>query len=130
VESTEHRVAIVLDPDYGDRIMELARECHVWLIRSASNDAVVAALRQDGQPYSFDSGVTAFNGAETPEASFLSILSSIELHHGEDSHDPPSSVIDVIGLEPSEAVRDELTARGFQYIESSQNGFIARRDLE
>jgi hypothetical protein len=128
VERSEHRVAIVVDPNYAERTIELARECHVWLVRSAVNDAVVAAVRQDEPAYSFDSGVTAFNGAETPQASFLSILGTIEEHHGEDSHDPPLSVIEVIGLELSALVREELDSYGFGDIARSQDGFIARRD--
>jgi hypothetical protein len=121
-------VAIVVDPNYAERIIELARECHVWLVRSTSNDAVVAALRQDGEAHSLDEGVTTFNPGETPQASFLSILSAVEEHHGEYSHDPPLSVIEAIGLEPSAAVREELDSYGFRDVEPSSNGFVARRD--
>ena len=128
VDRTEHRVAIVVDPDYAERITELASECHTWLVRSAANDAVVASLRQDDQAFSFDAGVTTFNKAETPQASFLSILGTVEEHHGAYSHDPPLSVIEVIGLESSAAVRAELDVYGFCDIEQSTNGFIARRD--
>ncbi len=128
MEQTEHRVAIVVDPSYAERIVSLARECHVWLVRSALNDPVVAALRQDHSGFSFDSGVTTFNGEDTPEASFLSILGTVEEHHGEDSHNPPLSVIEVIGLEPSALVRDELHSYGFGHIEPSHHGFVARRE--
>ena len=61
---------------------------------------------------------------ETPEASFISILEEVVIHHGEDSHDPPLSVIEVIGLPPTAAVRDELGAYGFNSIESSAEGFV------
>jgi hypothetical protein len=127
VERTEHRVAIVLDPNYAERIVELARECHVWLVTSASNDPVVAVLWRDDRAYSLEEGVTTFSAAETPEASFISILEEVEVHHGDYSHDPPLSVIEVIGLEPTEAVRDELSSYGFGDIELSAEGFVVRR---
>jgi hypothetical protein len=128
VEHAEHRVAIVVDPSYAERIVGLARECHVWLVRSALNDPAVAALREDDSGFSFDSGVTTFNAAESPQASFLSILGTVEEHHGKYSHDPPVSVIEVLGLEPSAPIRDELRSYGFGHIKPSQNGFVARRE--
>jgi hypothetical protein len=127
VERTEHRVAIVLDPNYAERIVELARECHVWLVKSASNDPVVAVLWKDDRAYSLEEGVTTFSSAETPGASFISILETVEEHHGEYSHDPPLSVIEAIGLEPTVAVREELSSYGFSDIELSAEGFVARR---
>ena len=127
MQGSEHRVAVVVDPDYAARVIELSRGCHVWIVRSEANDVVVGSIRQDDGGYSLEAGVTDFIGDETPEASFLSILSAVEEHHGEYSHDPPLSVIEVIGMESSAAVRDELELYGFRDIEPSSNGFIARR---
>ena len=129
VERTEHRVAIVLDPNYGERIIELARECHVWLVSSASNYAAAQALWQSDPDNSFslDEGVTTFSPSETPQASFVAVLELVEDHHGEGSHDPPVSVLDVIGLEPSAAAIDELDLYEYRHIEPSKNGFVARR---
>jgi hypothetical protein len=97
------------------------------VVRSPTNDGVVAAFRREEAVYSSDSGVTAFTEAETPERSFLLILGVVEEHHGAYSHAPPLSAIEVIGLEPSGFVRDELHAYGFRDIEQSERGFIARR---
>ena len=128
MEQAEHRVAIVLDPNYADRIVELARECHVWLVESDSNDSVVAVLWRDGPAYSLEEGVTTFSPVgDSPEASFISILEEVEVHHAESGHDPPLSVIEVIGLEPTVAVRDELSSWGFGDIELSAEGFVVRR---
>jgi hypothetical protein len=62
------------------------------------------------------------------KASFLSILGTVEEHHGAYSHDPPLSVLQVVGIEPSAAAIEELAAYGFGRIEPSDDGFIARRD--
>jgi hypothetical protein len=121
-------VAIVVDPNYAERVSELASECHTWLVRSASNDPVAASLWHDEPRHSLENGVTTFDPAETPEASFLSILGAVDEHHGEYSHDPPLSIIEVVGLEPTAAVRDELDSYGFRHVEPSENGFVARRD--
>ena len=127
MERSEHRVAIVVDPDYAERVLNLAGECHVWLVRSAANDRVVAALRESHPTHSLESGVTTFNPAGTPQASLVAILGTVEEHHGEYSHDPPVSVLEVIGAEPSAAVREELDAYGFHRVEPSEEGFRARR---
>ena len=127
-------MAIVLDPNYAERVVELARERHVWLVTSASNDPAVRALWDD-PAYSLEEkddplaqgGVTTFSPAETPEASFISILEEVEAHHGEYSHDPPLSLLEVIGLEPTVAVRDELSSYGFGDIELSAEGCVVRR---
>jgi hypothetical protein len=130
VDRTEHRVAIVLDPDYGERVIALARECHVWLVHSALNDTAAATVWRDSSGYSLEEGITTFTPAETPQASFVVVLDLVEVHHGENEHDPPVSVLDVIGLEPSAAAIDELDAYGFRDIETSKNGFVARRALD
>lgn len=52
------------------------------------------------------------------------------IHHREYSHDPPLSVIEVIGLQPSTAVRDELATYGFNSIESFAGGFVGRADTK
>jgi hypothetical protein len=76
---------------------------------------------------SLEEGVTRFRSAETREASFVAVLELVEDHHAGYGDDPPVSVIEVIGLELSAAAIDELDAYEFRHIESSKNGFVARR---
>jgi hypothetical protein len=105
-------VAIVLDPSYAERIIDRARDCHVWVVESALNDPVVAAVWKESREYSLEDGVTAFRASGTPEASFVSILESVVDHHGEYSHDPSLSVIEVVGFQPTIDVRHELVEYG------------------
>jgi hypothetical protein len=128
MERADHRVAVVVDPTYGERVVGLAQECHVWLVRSGLNDEVAATLRKDADGYTLEDGLSTFNGAESPEASFLAILGTVELHHGEYSHDPALSVIQVIGLNVSEVVKDALADCGFRVVEPAPDGFVARRE--
>lgn len=128
VETADHVVAIVLDPDFGEGIGDLAGDRQVWVVGSEANDAAIAAIwRNDLRTRSPENGVTRFDGRETPEASFLGILSAVELHHGEYSHDPALAVLEVVGLEPSDPVRDALAMYGFGVVDPSANGFVARR---
>ena len=130
MERTEQRVAIVLDPNYGERVIELARECHVWLVHSLLNDAAAATVWQDNSAYSLEEGVTTFGSKETPHASFVGVLDLVETHHAAWDEDPPVSVIEVIGLEPSAAALDELDEYDYRQVEPTKNGFIARRAVE
>jgi hypothetical protein len=96
-------------------------------VRSARNDEVVATLREGARGYTLEDGVTTFNAGESAEASFLAVLGTVELHHGEYSHDLALSVLQVIGLNLSEVVKDALNEYGFRDVESSPDGFVARR---
>jgi hypothetical protein len=128
MKAAEHRVAIVVDPQYGEQVIELARDRHVWLVRSPRNDEAAAALWQDASEHTLQDCITTFNGADSPESAFIAILGTVELHHGEYSHDPPLSVIETIGLRPTSAVSDALSEYGFQEVEATPDGFIARRE--
>ncbi len=94
---------------------------------SASNNAAVATLHSSD--YSLEEGVTTFSPSATAQASFVAVIDLVEQHHGEYSHDPPVSIIEVIGFEPSAVAVDELDAYGFHHVEPSNNGFVARRAL-
>jgi hypothetical protein len=127
VEPTEHRVAVVVDPTFGERVIELAHECHVWLVRSPVNDEVGRhtsrrSVRVQLRTWGLDvqcGGVTrsvVLGGPRNRRAAPRRI-----------SHDPPLSVLRVVGLSLSTEVKDALSDYGFHEVESSQDGFVARR---
>jgi hypothetical protein len=122
-----HRVAVVVDSAYGGRVGPLADRCHTWVARSRANDAAVAAYRGEHPRFSPDSGITDFGSGATPEESLVDILPVVEEHHGSYGHDPPLSVIEVVGVPPTPTVRHELAALGFDEIDETAEGFVARR---
>ncbi len=124
----DYRVAIVVARDFGPRLQALASRCHVWAVRSPGNEAATEAIRATEPVYSPESGVTLFNADASPDAELLSIIGVVEEHHGEHSHDPAVSAIEVIGARPTPAVRDQFAAFGFDRIEATPDGFIALRD--
>lgn len=123
----KHRVAVVVDPDYGERVTTLSKDRHVWIVRSPVNDAVVEVVRAGSEEHSLDSGITTFAAGDSPEESILSILGVVEEHHGEHSHDPPLGAIEIIGVEVTPAIRDELAAYGFDRVEPADEGVVAQR---
>lgn len=77
-------------------------------------------------------GITSFkfNPHGTPEDWLVSHLSIIDLHHGELSHDPPYSILNVIGVEWSYRIQEELGQFGFDRHETTAEGFVATRELD
>jgi hypothetical protein len=127
--SQQHRVAVVVDPDYGEAVRPLSLSRHVWIVRSPRNNAVVEAMRAQCNEHSAETGVSTFNAGGTPEESFLSILGVVDEHHGEHSHDPPLSVIEVVGVAATDAIREQLAAVGFRQTEPDDEGFTAYRTV-
>jgi hypothetical protein len=74
----QHRVAVVVDPDYGEAVRLLSRDRHVWIVRSSRNDEVVDSLRAGSNEHSLESGISTFAASGTPEESLLSILGTVE----------------------------------------------------
>jgi len=127
----EHRVALVVAASSGTQLEELASKYHVWAVRSAENEAVARRVwnqeRNDGSN-PLDSGVTLFEPqGTTHEDVCLSIIGEIADHHGEYSHDPPLSVVEVYGMHLTERIRDGFAALGFPRFEPSVDGFVAFR---
>jgi hypothetical protein len=122
-----HRVAIVVAPSF--ELERLAGDRHVWALRAPEYERVAqerwSAVRGDG----LDHGITLFDSSGlSPEAELVEILPVVDEHHGEPSHIPAVSEIEVFGAHPTPEVRAELSAYGFDDISASPRGFTARRD--
>jgi hypothetical protein len=65
-----------------------------------------SGAREQICPRSLDAGARTFTCAAgaSPEEALLGVLESVDLHHGEYSHDPPWSVLEVLGCAPTAAV--------------------------
>ena len=126
-----HRVVIVVRPGYAEEVRRIAGEQHVWAIRTAEYQRVADEDRQRSPNYSLEHGVTLFGaGNQNPEDEVISILGTVEEHHGEYSHDPPLDEVEILGATPTPEVRAEFTAYGFTDIVPSDDGFVASRNAE
>ena len=76
-------VSIVLDPDFGDRIEQIAAIGPVWMTSSAANRAAVEKYWATKIPGAHD--VTYWSEPRTgaTEDEWLGILDNIEVHHSE-----------------------------------------------
>jgi hypothetical protein len=63
----------------------------------------------------------------TPEEQAICVLEQVDLHHGEFSADPPYSILEVIGCNANDDVKQEIQDYGFAISEITSDGFIATR---
>ncbi|MFN0053938.1 MAG: hypothetical protein ACKV0T_17300 [Planctomycetales bacterium] len=128
-----HVVAVVLDPVFGDRLLALAVRVHVWIIDTPVNMASARLLPRDADGgYSLEYGATTFSANETipPDKIVAGIIGTIELHHGEYSHTPPMSVLEVFGADPTPRLMTALADYGFSKTAPIDGGFKAWRAIE
>ena len=111
-----YTVAIVLDPAFGEKLVDVARRFEVWVVPSDENRAAAAAC----------TGSITF---WTKRQDWRGMLFDVDLHHGEYSHDPPLSALEVFGAEVSAEARRALAEYGFTSVEPTSFGFRASRDL-
>jgi hypothetical protein len=132
-KSAAHNVAVVVDPAFGNRLLELAGRVHVWLIDTPANRAAanVVTGSEDGVN-SAEHGVTTFSASATepPDAIVASMLEIIDLHHGRYSHSPPWSMLEVYGTGATPQLLAALADRDFTNISPLPDGFRASRFVE
>lgn len=126
-----YRVFVVVDPEYGERLSELAQSGPVWIVDTQKNRAVAQKIWDDQPNRSHLDGVTTFKtGVDClPEGTLINELDTIDLHHGTYSANPPYTVLEVIGAGMSERLRTELSQFGFDKFEATAEGFRATRPL-
>jgi hypothetical protein len=124
-----HRVAIVVDPNFGDRLIALSRRLHVWVCDTPANRAVASSIWGNDPTYDLESGITTFHFAADSSAAEIvdAVLGDVDLHHGANSHDPPWSVIKVIGCSPTEALTAAFSSFGAEIVSTAPDVFEARR---
>jgi hypothetical protein len=122
-----YRVAVILDPNYGKKILELTPQMHVWVISSPVNDEIVYPYWKSmpvSKELNQDQGITLIGDKEILFNADL--LDDIWIHHSDQWFDPPISEILVIGVELSSSVRAVLDNYGLDIIEETEKYFIAR----
>jgi hypothetical protein len=126
-----HRVAIVVDPEFADRLAALSSRLHVWVCDTPANRAAAQSIWGDDPIYDLESGVTTFEFA--PDASrpevVEAVLGDVDLHHGEFSHDPPWSVIEVVGCSSTDSLSAAFAAFGAKLSPTGGDTCEARRKV-
>ena len=122
-----YRIAIVLDRQFGDRLVTL--DGPVWIIDSLENQAAARICWDRNPTASHLDGITVFKSFDvtSPEDALIANLDIIELHHGEYSAPIPYSILEVVGALRNPKIETELAAYGFNRLEDTPDGFRAIR---
>lgn len=115
-------VALVLVPDYGQRLGELCARADVWAVESSSNREAAIAIWNGVAP-GRPSPMTVFDWEphEAPSDTVLRMLDTIQEHH------PYCATIEVVGANASPQVLAEIEARGYSYNKPTSDGFVASK---
>lgn len=129
MDSAPHKVAIVVDREFSNQLSGLASTMHVWVCDTPSNRAAAGAIWDDDPNYDLESGVTTFDFSTEASATenVNAVLGEVDLHHGEYSHDPPWSVIQVFGCMPNENLTAAFALFGAKIFLTGPDTFEARR---
>jgi hypothetical protein len=123
-----YEVAIVLVAELPG-LRDLASKTHVWAPENAANKIIAETTKAQPPQRWNDCGVTLYydDGSETAEEKLLSLLETIDLHHGEYRHDPPWTALRIYGLDATSTVREALAQFGVDTFTEFDGGFCARR---
>jgi hypothetical protein len=122
-------VHVIVDPAFGERLREIPLDEPIWIVDTPTNRLAYEAVWRERKPESYLVGFSSFkvNPNEQPEDWLISILDTIDEHHGEMSHDPPWSRINVIGVRWTQRIAEELEVFGFTSHQDSPEGFTATK---
>lgn len=122
-----YTVGLVLDPQFGEKLVSLNSQIHVWIVDTPANQNIIQQIWAKHSTPSIERGITTFKvlPESSAEERCLGILSSIDLHHGEYSHNPPYSILEVIGLHFKDELKSRFIELGFDRFELTNEGFRA-----
>ena|SRR5882724_2940858 len=119
-------IAIVVDPNFGERLLSLASQMPVWIVDTPSNRTCAKAFWSHAS--SVRSRVTTFRvTGDDSEEWCQTIFPQVDLHHGEYSQSPIYDSVDVFVVDPTADLRDAFSKYGFTILSERPNGFRAVR---
>ena len=120
-------VAIVLDPDFGSRLHELAARMPVWIVDTPGNRSSIESewtrRRRDGVTREL-SVFRTIDGL-SPAEHIAALLRTIESAHGAAAQDPPFATLFVHGVALDAATIAALRAVGDAAPIATADGFRA-----
>lgn len=129
--ASPYAIALVIAPDFGEKLRSLSSRLHVWAVDTSTNRKVAeeiwSALPSPGT-YKIESGVTIFTPhGTTAEDWCLGVIDSLDQHHDSLSHEPEYTVLEVYGVAPSDAILKAFPKFGFAEFVATAYGFIAQK---
>lgn len=118
-------VAIIVDPNFGERLLALANQMPIWMADTPANHASLESL-SSAQGSALN--VTTFRVSGDDVTRWCSgILPQVDLHHGEYSQTPAYTAVEVFGTAATAELRDAFSAYGFTISSERGDGFRAVR---
>ncbi|MGY2224948.1 hypothetical protein ACW9IK_19865 [Pseudomonas gingeri] len=115
-------ITLILDADFGERVIALAKTMPIWIISSKLNDPAVEKARHLLHETANITTVLARN-TESAGDICLRALYDIDEHHGVDSTSIPYQEILVFGLSPEVLTPEIIHDLGFHSINKTDFGF-------
>jgi hypothetical protein len=127
--TTTHKVIIVVDPAFGDRLAELPSSVPLWVVDTAINRSVAERLRRERTAGTHLTDIAIFHSDPgfVPEEILIGVLATVDLDHGHYSADPPYGELEVYGAADTPAVRSALARIGFEIAGPTGTGVLAVR---
>jgi hypothetical protein len=125
---SEYIVGIVVDASFGERVHTLVEHMPTWIVDTPPNRAAAEAHWRVHPGASHTAGLTTFrvNPGRGPEEWCADVLGTVIEHHGEHSHHPPVTVLEIVGARPVEHLVAELAKYGYVEVSPTPEGFRAR----
>jgi hypothetical protein len=126
-----YAVYVVVDPDFGERLVSLPPGVPVWIVDTPVNKPVAQRLWRERPQVNPLTGITTYNfsGDASPEENLLKELDTIDLHHGSYSANPPYTRMEVFGARLSDKIKFALADYGFHEFSPTTGGFVATRQV-
>ena len=124
---SNNKVILVVDKNYGQRLLDLVGTGAIWIIDTETNRMAVKENWHLNPNPKVELSVTTFkySAEATATETCLSILNVIDLHHGECY--TGYSVFEVIGTKLNKRLRAAITELGFNTFVKTAEGFRASR---
>ncbi|GAB3443709.1 hypothetical protein NX773_03710 [Massilia solisilvae] len=118
-------VALILDPEFGQRVESVAREMPVWVLASRSNDPAIEHARSLFGGHD----ITSFFPPRTGDrkATSAQALYDIDEHHGELSSSHPYEELLIFGAAPADVSPEAMEELGLEPAGARKDAFVLRK---
>ena len=122
---TAHKVGLVVDRDFGDRLLDIAKVFHVWICDTPANREAAEKAWAAVPPGAVwnEVGATTFRVGENDSPEEMAAGRLVDL----DEHHPGWSRIEFFGVGPEAGLRAALQEYGADEFRETQEGFICSR---
>ncbi len=121
-------VAIIVEQDAAERMLELADSVHVWAIDTEANRRAAETIWRRRAGLAQELSMTVFRFASgSPDEMVARELEAIDLHHGDHAQPEGWCCAEIFGARPTAPLLEELARYGFVDVEPNDSGFTIRR---